>query len=130
MRANGKSFVMVSGFQAGKSVEENYLTHAALGMELILLGYSLFPATGVWEGKQENAYLVVTEDLPLLPIISLAARFSQDCILHISKDAGTDLIDARSGTRTYVGQWREVTEVSAKESQAYTKVGRRYFRAS
>ena len=86
------------------------------------------PSTGSYEGISEESIVITERDSDDLRelLVGMACQYDQDCIM-VREPSGSCFLLGASGLGSispdqYIGEWRQVPEVIAKQKQAYTLV--------
>ena len=124
---NGRPFAIVSAERRIYTGEVNAMRSAELASFLRFLGLHHVDATGSYEGREEESFLVYTPDESALNSVKgLARYFAQDSVLTVGTD-GAARLWFHDDSGQALGLFRQVSEAKARAKVAWTFVDGLYF---
>ena len=111
--------VIISAENAAADRYTNQERTSQLRSRLLQLGLPFDGISGVFKGKEEIQFLVVTKDLELMK--KLAKEFSQNAILSCDANR-TATLHFSNGIEKNVGKLKQVTKEDTKTLDAFTIV--------
>lgn len=118
-------FYVLSAELSCLSPEANALRTESLRESLKAHGFFFIPARGVYDGSEEQSFIVMPDTASQVDAVGTAVRtamrrYGQDSILEVQDDGA--VLEYNSGERLPIGQWQRHSG-SVAGLMAYTKVG-------